>query len=394
MLRYFNANEAYPLSEGSLPMLMARLMRVWPHDTIQRKEDFLSECFAELLQEDSDFLLEFLGIFLQLATLGELRDYTVTTQHSVRDSRFDVFVECQFSDEKLTLVIENKVDAGFNEYQVLDESGESEETITQIQKYQGYVDDFEGLAVVYLGRDPIAEDVASVWKRGARFYQVTWGQVAKLLGRNRTRDKQVTSYLRLSLLEFLEDNGMGDYRLTGTEIIGATKLWRFSEKVQKYLTVAKNSLPAKEPYNFVKYKKPQWWDDQGYMGYGMGLPTVEDCVLCLVVRYNHQTIEPDIPDLQFHIHAHPKSRFNKFLRSKYIVDLMENIQPYREAHHLHGGQELEAKWRVLNLRQSMKYVLASDDQEKTIVGFYVGLYAELERHGLWDKILELNQEAT
>ena len=372
-------------------MLMTRLSRVWPHGTRLQKEDFLSECFAELLKEDNVFFNEFLGLIGFVIGEGDVQEYHVSTQHIHRDSRFDLFIRLSVAGQVTSIVIENKVDAALNEYEAPTEDGDGRKTINQIEKYLAYANDFDDYIVLYVGQSPVEKPKDNY--PNARFCQLTWGQIAHFLSRNRQTYNRVEYYLRVCMIELLEDYGMGDDQLTATEIVGATRLWRFAGKVYDNLTVVKNSLPTKLPYDFAKVKRHQWSDADGYIGYYMKLPLKDDCQLAIVIRYNHHTIEPDIPDLQFHIQAHPATPYNKFLRSSYCFDLMEKVRPYCETHDIHGGQELEAKWRILNLRQSMKYVIGSENPQETIVGFYVGLYEELDRQGFWERLLEVDQDS-
>ncbi len=373
-------------------MLLSNLIKIWPHNTVERREDFLSECFAELLRNDDEFLSKFLKLLSLPCDTSEDKDCRIDTQHSFRRSRFDLFLEYSVNRQPTTVVLENKIGAGLGEYEDDDVSGRK---VDQIQKYLSYGELLHGLHVVHMGKFLLSDsDGRDYVSNNRRFHQIEWGRIARMLLRFPGDPDTKRGYLRKSLYKLLEALGMGDQQFTPTEIVGATRYWQFKIKTQRILGAAKDALPVRDPYDFSKINQRQWSDYEGLMGYWMQLPPQSDIKLCMTIRYSENTEEPDIPDLQFHLESQPSDKFNKFLRSGDVLETVEAMKPYCAAHHIVGGQELHAKWRVLNYRMSMRYVLGADDQDQEIINFYSGLYAELDKHGLWDRILAHEEEGS
>ena len=166
-------------------------------------EDLLTELFAEVL-EDEDKLQGFAGTFFGIKA-KQIQDIVITTQKTFlkldghdTDSRPDIVLRFNDSDNKYVVFFENKINAA-----------EGQEQLKRYAEHlKWYQDNGYKTILLYITRyaDPKSEEEIFANGKTAIFQQLRWYKIYYWL-----KEEQDNAYIK-KLLEFMEEIGLDESR--------------------------------------------------------------------------------------------------------------------------------------------------------------------------------------
>jgi hypothetical protein len=342
------------------------------------EENYFTNSFAFLLRSDSELLLFMLRKLFEkhpavketIESLGK-EEFDVKTQVALQaqKAKVDILITAQ---NRFTLFIENKIEAGISIAQVRKYLDVKENYLKQHANAQAFI-----LFITMLKRAP--ERLADLANNEDVMF-VSWSEMNDYCKSFLARKKDTKNKYFLNLfLEFMESKGMKSF--SGFKLKDYAKDWEgysdFRENATMILDEVKEWMLKK---GFDSYPKENPGESEGYLGYSFRRKHWKWRFYFYVSFQLAPSTEDKKQYVWFGLSLYFQKTFREALRKKYFDESTEISRNLEKEFEITWDQDEISRYEELS--KLIKGARSREAQRKRIVNFVISGIEEFEKSGL------------